>query len=88
MDIKTNEIGDLLRSQIKNINENVDVNVIFDKLSNIKLNEATVGVDRLSSLISELSKTLNDDLIPVKNRLSVFDNGLDEVNKIIKQYKF
>ena len=28
------------------------------------------------------------DLIPVKNRLSVFDNGLDEVNKIIKQYKF
>ena len=23
MDIKTNEIGDLLRSQIKNINENV-----------------------------------------------------------------
>ena len=32
MDIKTNEIGDLLRSQIKNINENVDVNEVGEVL--------------------------------------------------------
>ena len=56
--------GKTLNSHIKKYaalkHENVDVNVIFDKVSNIKLNEASVGVDRLASLISELSKTLND----------------------------
>jgi hypothetical protein len=84
--------GKTLNSHIKKYpalkHENVDVNLIFDKLSNVKLNEASVGMERLSYLINELTKTLNDELIPVKNRLSVFDNGLDEVNKIIKQYKF
>ena len=33
MDIKTNEIGDLLRSQIKNINESVDVNEVGEVLA-------------------------------------------------------
>ena len=28
MDIKTNQIGDLLRDQIKNIDDNVDVNEV------------------------------------------------------------
>ena len=83
--------GKTLNSHIKKYaalkHENVDVNVIFDKVSNIKLNEASVGLVKLSYLINELTKTLNDDLIPVKNRLSVFDDGLNEVNKIIKQYK-
>lgn len=84
--------GKTLNSHIKKYaalkHENVDVSLIFDKVSNVKLNEASVGMEKLSYLINELTKTLNDELIPVKNRLSVFDNGLDEVNKIIKQYKF
>ena len=33
MDIKTNEIGDLLRSQIKNINESVDATIKDTKKS-------------------------------------------------------
>ena len=83
--------GKVLGSHIKKYpalkHENVDVNVIFNKVSDVKLKEASVGVVRLTYLINELTKTLNDELIPVKNRLSVFDNGLNEVNKIIKQYK-
>jgi|TARA_B110000858_G_C17685167_1_gene418509 predicted nuclease with TOPRIM domain len=83
--------GKVLGSHIKKYpalkHENVDVNVIFNKVSDVKLKEASVGVVRLTYLINELTKTLNDELIPVKNRLSVFDDGLNEVNKIIKQYK-
>ena len=49
MDIKTNEIGDLLRSQIKNINESVDVNEVGEVL------EIGDGVARTSGLGSVMS---------------------------------
>jgi len=52
MDIKTNEIGDLLRSQIKNINESVDVNEVGEVL------EIGDGVARTSGLGSVMSSEL------------------------------
>ena len=52
MDIKTNEIGDLLRSQIKNISESVDVNEIGEVL------EIGDGVARTSGLGSVMSSEL------------------------------
>ena len=51
MDIKTNEIGDLLRSQIKNIND-VDVNEVGEVL------EIGDGVARTSGLGSVMSSEL------------------------------
>jgi len=44
MDIKTNQIGDLLRDQIKNIDNNVDVNEVGEVL------EIGDGVARTSGL--------------------------------------
>ena len=42
MDIKTNQIGDLLRDQIKNIDNNVDVNEVGEvlKLEMVLLEQA------------------------------------------------
>ena len=54
MDIKTNEIGDLLRSQIKNINESVDVNEVGEVL------EIGDGVARTSGLGSVMSSELGE----------------------------
>ena len=49
MDIKTNQIGDLLRDQIKNIDNNVDVNEVGEVL------EIGDGVARTSGLGSVMS---------------------------------
>ena len=52
MEIKTNEIGDLLRSQIKNIDSDVDVNEVGEVL------EVGDGVARTSGLGSVMSSEL------------------------------
>ena len=52
MEIKTNEIGDLLRSQIKNIDSDVDVNEVGEVL------EVGDGVARTSGLGSVMSSAL------------------------------
>ena len=52
MDIKTNQIGDLLRDQIKNIDNNVDVNEVGEVL------EIGDGVARTSGLGNVMSSEL------------------------------
>ena len=52
MEIKTNEIGNLLRSQIKNIDSDVDVNEVGEVL------EVGDGVARTSGLGSVMSSEL------------------------------
>ena len=52
MEIKTNEIGDLLRGQIKNIDSDVDVNEVGEVL------EVGDGVARTSGLGSVMSSEL------------------------------
>ena len=68
MDIKTNEIGDLLRSQIKNINENVDVNEVGEVL------EIGDGVARTSGLGSVMSS----ELVELPNDVFGLALNLDE----------
>ena len=70
MDIKTNEIGDLLRSQIKNINENVDVNEVGEVL------EIGDGVARTSGLGSVMSS----ELVEFPNNVFGMALNLEEEN--------
>ena len=70
MDIKTNEIGDLLRGQIKNINENVDVNEVGEVL------EIGDGVARTSGLGSVMSS----ELVEFPNNVFGMALNLEEEN--------
>ena len=70
MDIKTNEIGDLLRSQIKSINENVDVNEVGEVL------EIGDGVARTSGLGSVMSS----ELVEFPNNVFGMALNLEEEN--------
>src|SRR5210317_845469 len=70
MDIKTNEIGDLLRSQIKNINESVDVNEVGEVL------EIGDGVARTSGLGSVMSS----ELVEFPNNVFGMALNLEEEN--------
>jgi len=70
MDIKTNEIGDLLRSQINNINAGVDVNEVGEVL------EIGDGVARTSGL----GNVMSSELVEFPNNVFGMALNLEEEN--------
>ena len=70
MDIKTNEIGDLLRDQIKNIDNNVDVNEVGEVL------EIGDGVARTSGL----GNVMSSELVEFPNNVFGMALNLEEEN--------
>jgi len=70
MDIKTNQIGDLLRDQIKNIDNNVDVNEVGEVL------EIGDGVARTSGL----GNVMSSELVEFPNNVFGMALNLEEEN--------
>ena len=70
MDIKTNQIGDLLRDQIKNIDDNVDVNEVGEVL------EIGDGVARTSGL----GNVMSSELVEFPNNVFGMALNLEEEN--------
>ena len=70
MDIKTNKIGDLLRDQIKNIDNNVDVNEVGEVL------EIGDGVARTSGL----GNVMSSELVEFPNNVFGMALNLEEEN--------
>ena len=70
MDIKTNQIGDLLRDQIKNIDDNVDVNEVGEAL------EIGDGVARTSGL----GNVMSSELVEFPNNVFGMALNLEEEN--------
>ena len=70
MDIKTNQIGDLLRNQIKNIDNNVDVNEVGEVL------EIGDGVARTSGL----GNVMSSELVEFPNNVFGMALNLEEEN--------
>ena len=70
MDIKTNQIGDLLRDQIKNIGDNVDVNEVGEVL------EIGDGVARTSGL----GNVMSSELVEFPNNVFGMALNLEEEN--------
>ena len=70
MDIKTNQIGDLLRDQIKNIDDNVDVNEVGEVL------ESGDGV----AITSVLGNVMSSELVEFPNNVFGMALNLEEEN--------